>query len=138
MDALTFLMERVPLFAGIPEEPIIPAAAVSTLGTYNKGQTILFKGATVDGLYVMAVGKAGVFVKPAANQPMELVFELGPGDVFGESSIIENRTAGATIKSIEDGTCVLLIPQDAFRVLLSASPEFSTRIKALIDSRKGG
>ena len=137
MDALTFLIERVPIFAGIPEEHLIPAATASTVSTYNKGQTILFKGATVDGLYIMAVGKAGVFMK-AANQPMAQVFELGPGEVFGETSIIENRTAGATIKAIEDGTCVLLIPQDAFRALMNASPEFSSRIKALIYSRKGG
>ncbi len=136
MDALTFLIERVPIFAGIPEEPLIPAAAASTVSSYNKGQTILFKGATVDGLYVMAVGKAGVFIK-AANQPMAQVFELGPGEVFGESSILESRTAGATIKAVEDGTVILIIPQEPFRVLMGASPEFSTRIQALIASRKG-
>lgn len=135
MDAFTFLRERVALFAGVSDEHLTAVATNSTLSTYKSGQTIMFKGATVDGLHVMAVGKAGVFVKPP-NQPPTQVAELNQGDVFGEVSIIENGTAGATIKCIQDGTFVLNIPQDAFRVLLAESPEFVERVKALIASRK--
>ncbi|MCR4296073.1 MAG: cyclic nucleotide-binding domain-containing protein [Elusimicrobia bacterium] len=135
MDALTFLRERVGLFAGVSEEHLTALATVSTLSSYKSGQTIMFKGATVDGLHVMAVGKAGVFVKPP-TQPVVQVAELVSGDVFGEISIIENGTAGATIKCIEDGTFVLNIPQDAFRALLSENPDFVVRVKALIASRK--
>lgn len=135
MDAYTFLRERVDLFAGVSDEHLTALAMGSTLSSYKNGQTIMFKGATVDGLHVMAVGKAGVFIKPP-NQPLTQVVELGSGDVFGETSIIENGTAGATIKAIADGTYVLNIPQDAFRVLLSESPDFVARVKALIASRK--
>ncbi len=135
MDAFTFLRERVELFTGVTDEHLTTLAVGSTLSTYKNGQTIMFKGATVDGLHVMAVGKAGVFIKPP-TQPLMQVAELGSGDVFGETSIIENGTAGATIKCIEDGTYVLNIPQDAFRVLLTESPEFVARVKALIASRK--
>ena len=135
MDAFTFLRERVDLFAGVSDEHLTAIAVGSTLSTYKNGQTIMFKGATVDGLHVMAVGKAGVFIKPP-TQPLMQVAELSSGDVFGETSIIENGTAGATIKCLEDGTFVLNIPQDAFRVLLAESPEFVARVKALIASRK--
>lgn len=135
MDALTFLRERVALFAGLSEERLTPLAVVSTLSSYRAGQTIMFKGATVDGLHVMAVGRAGVFVKPP-NQPVIQAAELVSGDVFGETSIIEMGTAGATIKALDDGTVVLNIPQDAFRGLLREQPEFVERVKALIASRK--
>ena len=135
MDAFTFLRERVDLFAGVSDEHLTALATVSTLSSYKNGQTIMFKGVTVDGLHVMAVGKAGVFIKPPA-QPIIQVAELTSGAVFGEISIIANGTAGATIKAIEDGTFVLNIPQDAFRVLLSESPEFVARVKTLIASRK--
>ncbi len=135
MDAFTFLRERVALFAGVSDEHLTTVAVGSTLSSYKSGQTIMFKGATVDGLHVMAVGKAGVFIKPP-TQPVVQVAELSSGDVFGETSIIENGTAGATIKCLEDGTYVLNIPQDAFRVLLAESPEFVARVKALIASRK--
>jgi len=135
MDAFTFLRERVALFAGVSEEHLTALATVSTLSSYKNGQTIMFKGATVDGLHVMAVGRAGVFIKPP-NQPVTQVAELISGDVFGETSIIEFGTAGATIKALEDGTFVLNIPQNAFRVLLDENPDFVVRVKALIAARK--
>ena len=135
MDAFTFLRERVDLFTGVSDDHLTAIAVGSTLSSYKSGQTIMFKGATVDGLHVMAVGKAGVFIKPP-TQPVMQVAELSSGDVFGETSIIENGTAGATIKCLEDGTFVLNIPQQAFRVLLTESPEFVARVKALIASRK--
>jgi len=136
MDAFTFLRERVALFEGVSEEHLTAIATGSTLSLYKAGQTIMFKGATVDGLHVMCVGRAGVFIKPP-SQPLTQVAELASGDVFGEVSIIENGTAGATIKALDDGTYVLNIPQDAFRVLLNESPDFVARVKALIASRKG-
>jgi CRP-like cAMP-binding protein len=135
MDALTFLRERVELFSGVSEAHLEALAEVSTLGSYNNGQTIIFKGATGDGLHVVAVGKVGVFVKPPA-QPLAMVAELGSGDVFGEMTLIEDNMAGATVKATSDGTFVLNIPQDAFKVLLSESPEFVVRVKALSASRK--
>jgi CRP-like cAMP-binding protein len=135
MDAFTFMRERVALFTEVSDDHLASLATVSTLSSYKSGQTIMFKGATVDGLHVMCVGRAGVFVKPP-TQPIMQVAELVSGDVFGEISIIENGTAGAAIKALDDGTLVLNIPQDSFRVLLSESPEFVTRVKALIASRK--
>lgn len=135
MDALTFLRERVELFAGVSEEHLTNLAVGSSLAVYKNGQTILFKGATVDGLHVMCVGKAGVFVKPP-SQPVTMVAELKSGDVFGETSIIECGIAGATIKAVEDGTYVLTIPQEAFRALLGEDPAFVAKVKAMIAARK--
>ncbi len=135
MDALTFLRERVALFAGIDDERLTPLAAASTLSTYQKGQTVLFKGATVDALHVVAVGRVAVFVKPL-NQPLKQVAELASGDVFGETSILEMGTAGALIKALDDGTVVLDIPQDPFRALLKERPDFVARVQAMIAARK--
>lgn len=135
MDALTYLKDHVPLFAGLTEEQLTPLAVVSAVASYNKGQTILFKGATVDHLHIVCVGAAAVFVKPP-NKPLVQIATLNPGEVFGETSILELGVAGATIKADADGTLILTIPQDAFRGLLTGSPEFVGRIQALIASRK--
>jgi CRP-like cAMP-binding protein len=135
MDALTFLRERVSLFAGVNEENLTALAESSVLLPYSAGQTILFKGATVDGLHVVITGKVGVFVK-ATNKTLVRIAELNSGDVFGEMSVVEMGTAGATIRAEENGTHVLMIPQESFRHVLQQDEGFAVRVNMLIVSRR--
>ncbi len=134
MDAMTFLRERVALFAGVDDENMIDLAHASELASYKAGQTILFKGAIVDGLHVVVSGGAGVYVK-ATNKAMVRVAELGSGEVFGEMSIVETGTAGATIKA-ETDSVVLMIPQESFRHVLQQDDGFAVRVNMLVTSRR--
>ncbi|OGR94634.1 MAG: hypothetical protein A2V88_14705 [Elusimicrobia bacterium RBG_16_66_12] len=135
MDALTFLRERVALFSDVDETRLADLAASSSLQIYSAGQTILFKGATVDGLHVVASGKVAVLVK-LPGKGLVPVAELVGGEVFGETSIVEMGTAGATVKAVEDATYVLMIPQESFRGLLIQDESFAVRVNTLIRSRK--
>ncbi|OGS39680.1 MAG: hypothetical protein A2506_06270 [Elusimicrobia bacterium RIFOXYD12_FULL_66_9] len=134
MDAKTFLGQHVPLFAGISDEHLTDLAVSSELKPYKDGQTILYRGMTVDGLHVVAIGKVSVHAK-AAGKGVVQVAELGPGEIFGETSILEYGTAGAAVKAAQDGTYVLVIPQDAFRRLVAENPEFVARLKAMMVAR---
>ena len=135
MDALTFLRDHVSLFAGVNEENLAALAGSSELLSFNAGQTILFKGATVDGLHVVVSGRADVYVK-ASTKALVRVAELGPGEVFGEMSVVEMGTAGATIKASEQGAVVLMIPQESFRRVLQQDEGFAVRVNMLIVSRR--
>jgi len=131
---MTFLREQVPLFAGVTDDNLADLARASELLSFRAGQTVLFKGATVDGLHVVVSGKAGVYVK-ASNKFPVLVAELGASDVFGEMSIVEMGTAGATIKA-ENDLFVLMIPQEAFRHVLQQDEAFAVRVNVLMVTRR--
>lgn len=135
MDALTFLRDHVSLFAGVDEENLSGLAGSSELLAFKAGQTILFKGATVDGLHVVVSGQADVLMK-ASNKALVRIAELGAGEVFGEMSIVEMGTAGATIKASDKGAVVLMIPQEAFRHVLQQDEGFAVRVNMLIVSRR--
>jgi len=135
MDAKTFLSGHVPLFAGVSDAHLTDLAVSSELKQYKAGQTILFQGMSVDGLHVVAVGKVSVHAKVPGKGVVQ-VAELGPGEIFGETSILESGMAGATIKAAQDGTCILIVPQEAFRRLMAESADFVARLKALIAARK--
>lgn len=135
MDAMTFLRERVALFAGVTEENLAALAASSVLLPFNAGQTILFQGATVDGLHIVISGKVGVYVKSMHKAPV-LVAELGAGEVFGEMSIVETGIAYATIKVSENGTIIRMIPQESFCHVLQQDEAFAVRVNTLIAARK--
>jgi CRP-like cAMP-binding protein len=135
MDALTFLSGHVALFAGISPEELTELAVNSTLRQLAPGQIVLRAGMTVDDVYVIATGGAEVHAK-VPNKGLVRVGELGPGDVFGEISILENTVASATVKAGEAGALVLLIPEAPFRGLVAGNELFASRMQALILSRR--
>ena len=134
MDAFTFLRERTPLFDTMSDENLVVLAESAKLLTFNAGQSILFKGTTVDGLHVVVSGMAGVYVKPP-NKAAVQVAALKSGEVCGEMSIVETGVANAAVKAIEN-TMVLLIPQESFRHVLQQDEGFAVRVNTLIKSRR--
>jgi CRP-like cAMP-binding protein len=135
VDALTFLQTHAPLFAGLAADVLDPLAASSELKSFKAGQTILFKGSTVDALHIVATGQALVVGKTGAGAAAVLA-ALGPGEAFGEASIVDSTVSGATVKAGEAGAMILAIPQDPFRRLLAQDEAFAARVRALIASRR--
>ena len=135
MDALTFLSAHVALFEGVSTQALTELAVNSELRQLAPGQIVLRAGMTVESLYVIATGKAEVYAK-VPGKGSTLVGELGPGQVFGEASILDRTVAGATVKAGEAGAVVLLIPEAAFHGLVAANEAFAARARALVESRR--
>ncbi|TPW18753.1 MAG: hypothetical protein FD126_3336, partial [Elusimicrobia bacterium] len=118
MTVTEFLQKHVPFLAGLTEAQAKSMAVKAEQKRFKKGQTVLFKGVSVEGLHVMAMGKVSVHVKPEKSKDWVKVAELGVGDVFGEMSIVEFAMAGATIKCESDDTLIFVIPQDLFTEMM--------------------
>ncbi|PCI32584.1 MAG: hypothetical protein COB53_12475, partial [Elusimicrobia bacterium] len=138
MTITEFLETKVPFLEGIPNEQAAFLAKKAEQQPFKKDSTIIFMGTSVEGLHIIAQGKVAVSVRPKKGKPLEKVAELGPGEVFGETSIIEFKMAGAQIKSAADNTLVFVIPQNAFREMLDQNPDFKKRTLSLIEERQKG
>ena len=51
--------------------------------------------------------------------------DLGPGDYFGEISMIDNKPRSATVTAGDDGLRVFAIPAFGFREALKKEPEMA-------------
>lgn len=120
MTVTEFLKSGVPFLAGLTDEEAAELAQKAQQLSFNQGQTILMQGVTVDGLHVVAEGKVSVHVKPKGGSSKQVAV-LGPGEVFGERSIMEPGVAGATIKA-DEPSLVFLLTQDVFRALMETHP----------------
>lgn len=136
MTITEFLQTSVPFLEGIPPELAAVLAKKIAQESYKKGQTIIFAGTSVEGLSIVGQGKVSVMIRPGKGKPFEEVAALGPGEVFGETSIVEFKMAGAQIKCAEDDTLIFVIPQTAFREILDQNPDFKGRILKLIEDRQ--
>ena len=70
-------------------------------------------GMTVEALYVIATGKAEVYAK-VPGKGLSRVADLGPGEVFGEASIVEKTMSGRDGQGGPGGRYVLVIPEAPF------------------------
>ncbi|MFC1680029.1 cyclic nucleotide-binding domain-containing protein [Elusimicrobiota bacterium] len=138
MTVTEFLKTQVPFLQGLTDDQAAYLAQRVDQQMYKKGQTILFKGVSVEGLHVIAQGKATVHAKIDPKKPLAKVADLGPGDIFGETSILEFAMASATIKCAEDSTLLFVISQELFREVLMSDPELEKRIKEIIALRRAG
>ncbi|HVE12713.1 MAG TPA: cyclic nucleotide-binding domain-containing protein, partial [Elusimicrobiota bacterium] len=139
MTVTEFLKDNVPFLQGLTEEQAGALARAAEQLPFKKGQTVIFQGSTVDGLHVVASGQVSVMIRPdKGRKEMLQVALLGPGDVFGESSIVEFTTAAATIKSAADDTLVFMIPESVFTSLLESDEALRERTLALIAARRKG
>jgi len=136
MTITEFLQTKVPFLEGIPAEQASFLAKKALQEPFKKGATIIFAGTSVEGLNIIAQGKVAVMIRPKKGKPFEMVAELSTGEVFGETSIIEFKMAGAQIKSAADDTLVFVIPQAAFREMLDQNPDFKARTLKLIEDRQ--
>lgn len=130
-----FLRQKVSLFEGLEDEHVNLLAGAVCQQNFAAGQTVVFRGASVDGLHIVASGKVGVHAKVSKTQAPVKVAELGPGEVFGEMSILEVGMAGATIKCVED-SLIYLLPEQIFRDLIDRHPGVQQRTMELIASRR--
>jgi CRP-like cAMP-binding protein len=131
-----FLKGHVPFLSGLTDDQAAYLARSAEQKSFGKGQTVIFQGVTVDGLHVVAQGKVTVFVRPPKSKEAVQVAQLGPGDIFGEASVVDFTTATATIKAAENDTLVFVIPEAAFNKILAIDDDFKAKIVGLIEARK--
>lgn len=134
MTVTEFLKDKVPFLSGLSEAEAAELAGSAEQVSFKPGKTVIMQGVTIDGLHVIASGQVSVWVKPQ-GKPAAEVAKLGPGDVFGERSIIEFGVAGATIKAVEE-TLIFIIGQDAFLKMIEAHPTRKEFFLAQIAERR--
>lgn len=104
-------------------------AALARLGGVKKyGIDELFFNAGDPGheMYIILRGRVGVYLNSVDGYPI-MVATLGPGDFFGEMSLLEGMPRSATIGAIED-TIVLIINENNFEHVIAQQPSLAYRI----------
>ena len=98
---------------------------------YAAGETIVSEGASGSSLFVVCRGEARVTV----GTPPQDVARVGPGQYFGEMSLLTGDPRSATVSAVTD--CTLLeIQAEDFRRLVLADPMLVERIGVAVAERQ--
>jgi len=102
---------------------------------FAPGAPIIREGVEPDALYIIMEGLVGIFVASMGDM---CIARLGPGELLGDISFLENIPASASVIALEK-TNVMIIPRKDLESKLTHDPGFSARLfkaLAIISSRR--
>jgi CRP/FNR family cyclic AMP-dependent transcriptional regulator len=117
------VLQRVPLFSELKGKQLKRVAEAMSPRTFAAGEEVTHEGEVGVGFFVIEEGRARVTMNE------QQVAELGPGDHFGEISLIAETPRAATITADTDLRCQSMTSWD-FRNLVESNGEIAWAILA--------
>jgi CRP/FNR family transcriptional regulator, cyclic AMP receptor protein len=104
-------LRGVPLFATASDKELRRVADVAREERFRTGEDIVTEGRPSGPFFLLTGGDAEVLVGGEAKS------KLGPGDFFGEMSLIDGAPRSATIRAITDVTALAITSWDFLALL---------------------
>lgn len=124
MEDVKFL-KQLPLFSTLSQMEIIRVAKETRSRSAKSGETIIEEGSSGDALYLLKEGTAVAYRGEGSSRRRLNTF--GPGDHFGEISLIDRESRSASVVAETDCTLVE-IGGDAFDSLLRDEPQLEKKL----------
>lgn len=116
------------LFAGLPEREIKQIVPKFDEVRHPAGKEIIEGGGPGAGFLVVGEGQLDVVLPDGRTR------ELGPGDSFGEMSLLDKERRSASVRARTD-VLIYWLPAWEFKPLLVAHPEISYRLLEQLSRR---
>jgi CRP/FNR family cyclic AMP-dependent transcriptional regulator len=104
------LLERSPLFAGLPRRLLARLGTRFLEKGYHPGETVFQEGDPGRALFVVAEG--AVEITQATAHGEHVLRTLGPGDAFGELALIDDFPRSATARVATPARLLILYKTD--------------------------
>lgn len=105
-------LKQVPLFRSFDKKELGTLAKLAREQTYEPGQVIVKAGAGGHGLYIIREGNVSVV------QNGKTVATMGPGQFFGEISVLDGGPRTADVRADGRTVCLTLISWDVKPMLM--------------------
>lgn len=99
------ILANVWLFSGMSKESLDKLASFTFTKSYKASDVIIEEGRTGNGLYVITSGKVEV-IKGAQLETAKRLATLATGDFFGEMSLLDEWPRSATVRALEETSCL--------------------------------
>ncbi len=123
-------IHRVPLFASLTDAEFNSLEHIFLVKRYNKNQVIFQEEETGNYMYIVVSGKVKVSKSNASGRESILAIHQ-PGDFFGEMSLLDGKTAPATVSAMEDCKIISVSRQDFSNYLMTNQKVMHQMIQVL-------
>jgi CRP-like cAMP-binding protein len=133
MTATTELLERVPFLAALERSALEHLARVVARRRFEKGDTIFQKEDEGQSLFIVEDGAVRIYVPGLQGADLTLAI-LGPGDFFGDLSLLDGQPRSAGADAMQE-TRALILERTDFLDLIRSRPEAALAVMAVVSKR---
>ncbi|HYW01070.1 MAG TPA: cyclic nucleotide-binding domain-containing protein [Candidatus Acidoferrum sp.] len=120
-DSIVEMLEKTPLWSGLTKLDLRQVIKASKERSFESGHTVVSKGDPGDGFYLIFEGAAEV------RSDGKTLSKLGPGQFFGEMSILDNQPRSADVVTVEPSR-ILFLSALSFKTLIFANPKIALKM----------
>src|SRR5450631_4574336 len=129
----TMTLKAVPFFTQLSDKELDVVRSVAAEKNYSKNAVVLTEGEVGDSLYMIMSGKVKVFIGDEEGREIILKI-LGPGDFFGEMSLIDKQPRSASVATL-DNSVFKVLSHDAFEMALDRAPRIAISVMQALAKR---
>lgn len=133
MLADTQVLAKTPLFQGVSPQALEVAREAFVTRNYPAGKVIFEAGDMGAALYIVQSGQVRIYRTYLDGRERMFAF-LGPGEVFGEMSLLDGQPRSASAKTTVDSV-LLVLYQDAYWSLVRKWPEILHNLATILARR---
>ena len=127
-------LNKIPLLSGLTDKDTETLVASLETRTYPNHQTIFWSGDAGTDFFIIQSGRVHLSIQDETGKETPLA-SLGPGDYFGELSLLDGGPRTATCRAASDIT-VLVLSRDKFLKFLESSPKAVIHLLETISRRQ--
>jgi CRP-like cAMP-binding protein len=128
-------LSRIDLFVDLPEDERDTLARTLRPAPFARGELMTRQGSAADWLFMIVSGEADAHVRDGAVE--RVVARFGPGDFFGEMSMLTGEPRTATIIALSHVESYML-DKAAFQAVVQRRPEVAEHIADVLAKRMEG
>jgi small-conductance mechanosensitive channel/CRP-like cAMP-binding protein len=129
-------MEKVEILSPLSKAELKKLVSQLNLKTYATGEIPVRQGEAGDSFYIIRSGKVDVVVEKTPGESA-VVATLGPGNFFGEMSLLTGAVRTASIYVKEDAEFIV-IDKESFTSTLVNNPSIAERLSHILSERQAG
>lgn len=126
-------LRRVPGFDLLGESDLVEIAGASVNLVWREGSCIFRKGRPGEALYIVLSGSVRIYDE-VDGRDVEIAV-TGPGDYFGEHSLLLDTTHTKNVQAVED-TELLVLSKESFARLLASNSKLEQHIHRTLEMRR--
>lgn len=139
MTSYAPMLERMPLFAGLPEATLQALAAIAMPLERQAGTTLQLEGEPAEAMYLVAASRVKLYRLSTGGRE-QVLGVVGAGGLFNAVPIFDGGPCPANAETLEDAVLVVL-PRQRLLELVDAHPalarallsELAARLRHMVD-----